>query len=487
MTNSRYDEIYDSLPEELKTKVRSIPKWKSPRYKRNYRMFFSDFFDDVKDFKDFIGYMFEKYEEEEEDNCEVELYHNRNYWYDSKEDKYIIYIRSKSRPLVLMGSYWRSIKESYSNWSGKANSINEICRKYELSRSTLKELLRAMGMTHDSSPFTDERVLNSSRDELIEELVRKKEESILLESKRKEYRLMKKYYDTYRNHRMYAEEIGLLISEYANRGIDDRVIFPYNLNEDICDSILLVSPTDFHWGKYAGKHTGCEYNRNIAEERLFFCTDRLMRRVLLRGRPKKIVVGLGGDGLHIDNIQKMTTRGTPQDVDGSPIEIVHSYIDLCRRYVLYLRKFCEVDVYVVNGNHDFYSSIFLRASLQACFDGYHGIEVIADLNVRQTFAYGKNLITFIHGDDGSVKDYPAIIANEEAELWGKTKWRYIFTGHFHTERELPTFGGVIVHRMPSLAGTDDWHHKKGYSSRKSLIGYVIDKEEGLVSKEIVSV
>ena len=44
-----------------------------------------------------------------------------------------------------------------------------------------------------------------------------------------------------------------------------------------------------------------------------------------------------------------------------------------------------------------------------------------------------------------------------------------------------------MHRMPSLAGTDDWHHKKGYSSRKSLIGYVIDKEEGLVSKEIVSV
>ena len=95
MTNSRYEDIYESLPEELKSKVRAIPKWKSPRYKRNYRMFFSDFFDDVKDFKDFIGYMFEKYEEEEEDNCEVELYHNRNYWYDSKEDKYIIYIRSK--------------------------------------------------------------------------------------------------------------------------------------------------------------------------------------------------------------------------------------------------------------------------------------------------------------------------------------------------------------------------------------------------------
>ena len=154
---------------------------------------------------------------------------------------------------------------------------------------------------------------------------------------------------------------------------------------------------------------------------------------------------------------------------------------------MYLSKFCEVDVYVVNGNHDFYSSIFLRASLSACFASYEGIKVIADVGVRQTFLYGNSLITFVHGDDGSVKDYPAIIASENAALWGKSKWRYIFTGHFHTERELPTFGDTVVHRMPSLAGTDDWHHKKGYKSRKSLIGYIIDEEEGLITKEIIGV
>ncbi|MGI9554870.1 MAG: hypothetical protein ACR2M6_02745 [Vampirovibrionia bacterium] len=496
MSDKRYNDIYKDFSEELKQRLDMILKWKNPRYLRNYNLYFCDFFDDVSDFKRFMKY-FSSFEIDIDSDSDSELgvdvddnedlLHNKSYWYDSKEDKYIIYLKNKSRPMVLLGVHWRSIKESYSNWTGKASSMNEICRKYELSRSTLKALLRVMGMTHDSSPFSDERILNSSHEELVEELIRKKEESILLEGNRREYRLMKKYYEIYRNHRKYAEEIGYLISENADIGLNEKSVFPYDLKEEISNSILLVSPTDFHWGKYAGTHTESAYNRNIAEERLFYCTDRLMRRVLLRGLPRKIVVGLGGDGLHIDNIQKMTTRGTPQDVDGSPIEIVHSYIDLCRRYVLYLRKFCEVDVYVVNGNHDFYSSIFLRASLQACFDGYDKINVISDLNVRQTFTYGNSLISFIHGDEGSVKDYPAIIANEKAEMWGKTKWRYIFTGHFHTERELPTFGGVIVHRMPSLAGTDDWHHRKGYSSRKSLIGYVIDKEEGLVSKEMVNV
>jgi DNA repair exonuclease SbcCD nuclease subunit len=203
--------------------------------------------------------------------------------------------------------------------------------------------------------------------------------------------------------------------------------------------------------------------------------------------PEKIVLGLGGDGLHIDNIQKNTTRGTPQDVDGSPLEIAFSYIDLCKRYVLYLSQLCNVDVYVINGNHDFYSTVFLRAALVSCFESSDNIYVCSELNPRQTFVYGESLITFVHGDDGSVKDYPIIVATENSENWGKSKWRYIFTGHLHTERELPQFGDTVVYRMPSLAGTDDWHFKKGYSGRKALIGYKICSSLGVVTTHIVPV
>ena len=121
MSNSRYDKIYKSLPTELKSRVKSITKWKSRRYKRNYETYYFEYFDDALDFKNFVEYIVDGLDHEEES----ELYHNRNYWYDAKEDKYIIYVRNKKRPLVLLGSYWRSIKESYSNWNGKPNSINE--------------------------------------------------------------------------------------------------------------------------------------------------------------------------------------------------------------------------------------------------------------------------------------------------------------------------------------------------------------------------
>ena len=94
------------------------------------------------------------------------------------------------------------------------------------------------------------------------------------------------------------------------------------------------------------------------------------------------------------------------------------------------------------------------------------------------------MLSFLHGDIGKVKDWPAIIAGENPVMWGQTKHKFIFTGHYHTERELPTFGNVTVYRMPSLAGTDTWHFNNGYKSRKALVCYIVDKEKGVIATEI---
>jgi hypothetical protein len=38
--------------------------------------------------------------------------------------------------------------------------------------------------------------------------------------------------------------------------------------------------------------------------------------------------------------------------------------------------------------------------------------------------------------------------------------------------------------MPSLAGTDNWHFKQGYKSRKALVAYVVDQKRGVIATEI---
>ena len=480
----KYKRILDNLTDrefEFLTRLIRTRNW------YRYHKYFEGYFPEKDDLKRFVSWYKLRDEEKSREQADEDLdkfLHNRSYWYDVSEDKYIIHLRSKKRPLILGGSFWRDIKKSYSNWSGSSSSVNEICRKFSITRTTLTELLKVMGVTHDSSPFTEERMLQSSESELVEELIRQKEESVLLKSKQREYSALKRDAERFRIHSIYAKELNLLLSE-GTKSLPK--ITSLKLKKSASPYCLLLSPTDFHWGKYAAYYTGDEYNRTLAEERLFDCTSKLLDRIQKDGLPEKIVLGLGGDGLHIDNIQKNTTKGTPQDVDGSPLEIAFSYIDLCKRYVLYLSQLCDVDVYVINGNHDFYSTVFLRAALVACFDSVENINVCSDLNPRQTFVYGNSLITFVHGDDGNVKDYPIIVATENPKEWGESKWRYIFTGHLHTERELPQFGDTVVYRMPSLAGTDDWHFKKGYSGRKALIGYKICSKLGVITTHIVPV
>jgi hypothetical protein len=408
------------------------------------------------------------------------LYLDMPYYYDDRRDTYVVHLPNKKKPFAIGGSVWRSMVESYSNWDGAPSSVNEIARKFGLARKTIISLFKMMGLTHDSAIWSNEEVLQGKEDELVEDLLRRKEERVLVRAQRAAWRRVQKDADKYRSHELFAKSIAAHF-----QGLPRTPVRKISLYKKSGSYGLLISPTDFHWGKYAPEYTQDPYNRTIAKERLFTTTEELLGR--FDTAPEKIFLAIGGDGLHIDNQLKTTTRGTPQDCDGTPEELVSSYVDLCREYISFVSQVADVEVYVIAGNHDYYTTTLLREALKGWFHNCNNISVVSSLSPRQTFLYGKSLITFMHGDSGSTKDWPAIIAGEDAELWGKSKWRFIFTGHLHTERELPTFGNVTVYRMPSLAGTDNWHHSKGYKSRKALIGYVVDKERGVVTTEIVPV
>ena len=406
--------------------------------------------------------------------------HNQTYWFDKDRDLYVVHLPSRKRPLAIPAVRWRSIKEAYSNWDGAPASINEICRKQGLSRKTVVELLRVMGVTHDSSPWTDEEMSGTEQIHLVEDLLRKKEEQVLVKAQRKEWNKIKKDAEKFRRREFLQTDLFNKIIQTSG----EYKVRPLQLKESKEAYSVVISPTDFHWGKYGPEFGGDPYNRQIAKERLFSATAELLSRLEHRGQPDKIFLALGGDGLHIDNQGKTTTRGTLQDCDGTPEELAWTWVELCREYVDFVRQFAPVTLFVIAGNHDYYTSTLLRASMKGWFHNTENVEVVESLLNRQYVVYGENLLAFLHGDIGSVKDWPAIIAGEERQKWGITSNKFIFTGHYHTERELPTFGNVTVFRMPSLAGTDAWHAKSGYKSRKGLIAYIVSKERGVISQEI---
>lgn len=407
--------------------------------------------------------------------------HNQTYWYDQDRKLYVVHLPSQKKPLAIPESKWKSIREAYSNWDGTPSSVNEICRKQGLSRRTVVELLRVMGVTHDSSPYTDEEFSERGEGELIEDLLRKKEERVLMKAQQKEWSRVKKDADKYRSASMIANDTFNRLLESTKKYSVPKAKWKKPTKESYS---IVISPTDFHWGKYAPVYGGDPYNRHIAKQRLWEATLGILSQMKERGAPDYIYLALGGDGLHIDNQNKTTTRGTLQDCDGTPEELAWTWVEMCREYVDLVRQFAPVKLFVVAGNHDYYTATLLRAAMKGWFYHTDEVDVCESMLNRQYDVYGDNLISFLHGDIGSVKDWPAIIAGEEREKWGITKNKFIFTGHFHTERELPTFGNVTVYRMPSLAGTDAWHASKGYKSRKALVGYVVSKKRGVVGQII---
>lgn len=401
----------------------------------------------------------------------------QNYWYDSDREVYVLHLNNLKKPFVLRAQVWAQMKEAYSNWDGAPATVNEIARKFSMSRPTVKNILKLMGMTHDSPVWTEDIIEKNSEDALVDDLLQRKIQNVLVKAEQKEWSRIKKDANLWRR-------LDLLSKEIEGRFVTSQNYQPPALktNKKEDPFVAVISPTDYHWGKYASGPD--PYNRDIARERLFNCTIELLSRLVIRGNPEKIVIAIGGDGLHFDTYDKRTTRGTLQDVDGTPEEIAWSWVELCRDYVNLVAQVAPVELFVIPGNHDRFTTVFLRAAMKGWFSTVKNVNVVEVLSPRQYMKYGNSMLSFLHGDIGKVKDWPAIIAGENPVMWGQTKHKFIFTGHYHTERELPTFGNVTVYRMPSLAGTDTWHFNNGYKSRKALVCYIVDKEKGVIATEI---
>ena len=98
---------------------------------------------------------------------------------------------------------------------------------------------------------------------------------------------------------------------------------------------LVVSATDFHWGKYGWQdETGEAYDFEEAENRLFDKTSELISR--LPGTPEKIVLAAGSDWFHIDTDKGTTTAGTDMGgsgLAGSPAEVLITGCQLARHHI----------------------------------------------------------------------------------------------------------------------------------------------------------
>lgn len=393
-----------------------------------------------------------------------------DYYFDG--ERYLFSLKSRRGIFTVPKETIEEFVAGYS--SGK--TINELGRQLGWPRKTVIEIKTALGKTHDSAPFTDEQIASEDESELIADMIRTKENRIVTEAERHEWRRVK---DLVKRYDRFDKFVMARLADFDWSPAKPLKASRVPTVPSDGPSVVL-SPTDFHAHKSSWAfETGQDTNYEVMRDRLADVTQRALERILGRCAPSEFIVGVGSDFFHVDNPQKTTTRGTPQDVDGTWARVFYEGVSLYRDYVETLASVAPVTLVLQAGNHDEVSSIALWQVMRTLAEFDPRITVEGDLQPRQYLVRGDNLICLNHGDgmaDAKLAQMPAV---ERAADYGRARQVYVFRGHHHTfgVQEHPT--AWVVH-MPSLAGTDRWHQRHGYTgNRKALAAYVLDPVEGL--------
>jgi len=229
-----------------------------------------------------------------------------------------------------------------------------------------------------------------------------------------------------------------------------------NLNKDVVD--VEVSIADFHLAKKT-------LTNETLEDKVIHFTETLkdlVQKVTRTYAIDTLVFPISNDFFHTDNYQNQTTNGTPQDV---LVRYDHEYeagFDLLVKSIDFLHSNCEeIEIILVQGNHDRTKSFYLAHALEVYFKNIPTITFKREHRVTKATVLGNTFIGYHHGNC-KIDDLPLLFATGEySQAFGNAKYREIHTGdkHHYMAKEIK---GVRIQQMPSLSGTDRWHEDNNF-------------------------
>lgn len=239
---------------------------------------------------------------------------------------------------------------------------------------------------------------------------------------------------------------------------------------------------DLHLGKFSTSDiVNEEYNTQIARDCFNKVIDTCISR--LQGvNIEKILFPVGNDFFHYDAVASTTTGGTQQDTDVKHQTLFKNGVLLLIDGITKLSRELKapIEVFCIQGNHDFLSSYHAIMSLWCYFHNNENVYVDLGTSPRKYIQFGKCLVGFAHGDKEK-KRIEKIMQVEAAEMWGKSLYREYHLCHLHSEH-VTEDGGIIIRNLSSVTGTDAWHHNSGYvGAIRKCTCFLWDKENGLDS------
>jgi hypothetical protein len=243
-----------------------------------------------------------------------------------------------------------------------------------------------------------------------------------------------------------------------------------HINKKFTDNTCAVlSLQDIHVGKEVIEHGGS------IEASVKACIQQLIYKSYHSFCLDKIIFVLGGDLVNMDTWLGTTTSGTPVANSMGAYEAFQLAFELMFWSVNFLKQFCnELEVVYIPGNHSRLTEAHIAYALSRQITDPH-ITWNIGYATRKAIQYGNSMICLEHGDFDTRKSFAAF-ATEFPEMWGKTKYRVVYTGHYHKEKKIEylttdELNGLTVKVLPSLCRKDRYHddHKWFGNKRGGII------------------
>jgi len=252
------------------------------------------------------------------------------------------------------------------------------------------------------------------------------------------------------------------------------------------DNMLEIAIQDHHFGQLSLKsETGEDYNLQKSHDLYIDAVNYMLESAKVY-KPSKIVFIVGSDFFNADTPENTTYAGTFQaessrwkDTFNKGLETCIEAIELC------YSKVHNIDIKVVQGNHDYTKAFYLGIALKQRYSFCKDINVDVSEEPRKYVSWGTNLICFTHGDKETFNKLPLIVGKEKSLEFSTAKQIEVHCGHLHMEKEsivMANENALLKYRiLPSLVAIDDWHKEKGFFHLRESQSFIWNKTKGNIA------
>ncbi len=242
---------------------------------------------------------------------------------------------------------------------------------------------------------------------------------------------------------------------------------------------------DAHLGLRAwAKETGTDYDTNIAADRV---RSWVAQCVASSPSSETGVILDIGDFTHANDDTNQTPRSKHVlDVDTRMFRTLDIGIATLGGAVeSALTKHRTVRVVILPGNHD--STIYMAVMFALAERYRNEPRVIVHQKPGEFFIheFGRVMIAAHHGDKAKADRLVHFVADEFAETWGRTKHRFLFTGHLHHHKS-QDIGGMKWEQLRAVTERDAYAVSHAYTARAQLSAITFHAERGEIQRVSVN-